>query len=166
MPIVVGGHTAAAYPGRSSSPEVDAVVLDDGERVLPRSCDALEAGRAADAVPGLALHDGDGGASARAGESGTFELDDVPLPARHHVDGWRKQYACLAHRPVWLIETARGCPFRCSFCSIWQLHARAVRERSIESVCRDFAVGRRSRSSSPTICSGIIRRAAWSSRGS
>ena len=49
------------------------------------------------------------------------------------------EYACLAHRPVWLIETARGCPFRCSFCSIWQLHARAVRERSIESVCRDFA---------------------------
>jgi radical SAM superfamily enzyme YgiQ (UPF0313 family) len=40
---------------------------------------------------------------------------------------------------VWLVETARGCPFRCSFCSIWQLHARAVRERSIESVCQDFA---------------------------
>ena len=73
------------------------------------------------------------------GESGRFELDDVPLPARHHVDGWRRQYACLAHRPAWLIETARGCPFRCSFCSIWQLHARSVRERSIESVCQDFA---------------------------
>jgi len=40
---------------------------------------------------------------------------------------------------VWLIETARGCPFRCSFCSVWQLHDRAVRLRSIESVCRDFA---------------------------
>jgi radical SAM superfamily enzyme YgiQ (UPF0313 family) len=69
----------------------------------------------------------------------SFELDDVPLPARHLVAGWRRQYACLAHRPAWLIETARGCPFRCSFCSIWQLHARAVRERSIESVCDDFA---------------------------
>jgi hypothetical protein len=63
----------------------------------------------------------------------------VPLPARHHVAPWRRQYACLAHRPAWLVETARGCPFRCSFCSIWQLHARAVRERSIDSVCRDFA---------------------------
>ena len=63
----------------------------------------------------------------------------MPLPARHHVAGWRRQYACLAHRPTWLIETARGCPFRCSFCSIWQLHARSVRERSIDSVCQDFA---------------------------
>jgi len=63
----------------------------------------------------------------------------VPLPARRHVAAWRHQYACLAHRPVWLVETARGCPFRCSFCSIWQLHARTVRERSIDAVCRDFA---------------------------
>jgi hopanoid C-3 methylase len=41
-------------------------------------------------------------------------------------------------RPVWLIETARGCPFRCSFCSVWPLHQRAVRLRSIDSVCADF----------------------------
>ncbi len=63
----------------------------------------------------------------------------MPLPARHLVHAWRGQYACLAHRPTWLVETARGCPFRCSFCSIWQLHARSVRERSIESVCQDMA---------------------------
>src|SRR5207244_3956359 len=65
--------------------------------------------------------------------------DEVPLAGRHHVASWRGEYACLAHRPAWLVETARGCPFRCSFCSIWQLHARAVRERSIDSVCRDVA---------------------------
>jgi radical SAM superfamily enzyme YgiQ (UPF0313 family) len=71
-------------------------------------------------------------------DQATFVLDDVPLPERRHVNRWRRQYACLAHRPTWLVETARGCPFRCSFCSIWQLHARSVRERSIESVCADF----------------------------
>jgi radical SAM superfamily enzyme YgiQ (UPF0313 family) len=68
-----------------------------------------------------------------------FDLDDVPLPARAHVTPFRRQYACLAHRPAYLVETARGCPFRCSFCSIWQLHARSVRERSIQSVCDDMA---------------------------
>ena len=68
-----------------------------------------------------------------------LHLDDVPRPSRPLVATWRREYACLAHRPVWLIETARGCPFRCSFCSIWQLHARSVRERSIASVADDFA---------------------------
>jgi len=139
VPIVVGGHTAAAYPEPFLAPETAAVVVDDGERVLPRVCDALERGESLTTVAGLALRGADGSVVRTAGETGTLTLDEVPLPARHHVAAWRRQYACLAHRPAWLVETARGCPFRCSFCSIWQLHARSVRERSIDAVCRDFA---------------------------
>jgi radical SAM superfamily enzyme YgiQ (UPF0313 family) len=139
VPIVIGGHTAAAYPAPFLSQDVAAVVLDDGERALPRLCEALECRRPLTTVPGLALPDGQGGDIRTVGETGGLVLDDVPLPSRRHVTAWRRHYACLAHRPVWLVETARGCPYRCSFCSIWQLHARTVRERSIESVCRDFA---------------------------
>jgi radical SAM superfamily enzyme YgiQ (UPF0313 family) len=139
VPIVVGGHTAAAYPEPFLMDPISAVVRDDGERVLPRIADALARGRALGDVPGLTVRDRSGEAVTTASDPSTFALDDVPLPARRHVAPWRRQYACLAHRPAWLIETARGCPFRCSFCSIWQLHARSVRERSIDSVCRDFA---------------------------
>ncbi len=139
VPIVIGGHTAAAYPVPFLVPEVAAVVLDDGERALPMICDALERRAPWTTVPGLAIADGNGGVIRTAGETGRLALDEVPLPSRHHVAPWRRQYACLAHRPAWLVETARGCPFRCSFCSIWQLHARAVRERSIDAVCRDLA---------------------------
>ena len=139
IPLVVGGHTAAAYPAPFLTPDVDAVVLDDGEKALPEVVDALAGKRPLATVSGLALR-GDGGEEIRTeGESGALRLDDVPLPARRHVEPWRRQYACLAHRPTYLVETARGCPFRCSFCSIWQLHARSVRERSIDSVCQDFA---------------------------
>lgn len=139
VPIVVGGHTAAAYPSPFLTSDVDAVVLDDGERVLPRVVQALEAKRSLTTVPGLALRGSDGAVLKTEGEMGTLQLDEVPLPARRHVESWRRQYACLAHRPTWLVETARGCPFRCSFCSIWQLHSRSVRERSIDAVCQDFA---------------------------
>jgi len=139
VPIMVGGHTAAAYPDPFLVAGTAAVVLDDGERVLPMVCDALDRGDTLASVPGLALRGRDGDIVKTAGETGTMGLDEVPLPARHHVAPWRRQYACLAHRPAFLVETARGCPYRCSFCSIWQLHARAVRERSIDSVCQDFA---------------------------
>jgi radical SAM superfamily enzyme YgiQ (UPF0313 family) len=138
VPLVIGGHTAAAYPAPFLTAGVDAIVVDDGERAMPAICDALERGDALTTVPGLALPSADGVART-PGERGTLALDEVPLPARSHVAAWRAQYACLAHRPAWLVETARGCPFRCSFCSIWQLHARAVRERSIDSVCQDMA---------------------------
>lgn len=136
--IIVGGHTAAAYPKPFLTPAVDAVVLDDGERAMPEIARALESGRRLEDIPGLVVATPDGWAKT-ASVSSSFSLDEVSLPDRRHVNGWRRQYACLAHRPAWLIETARGCPFRCSFCSIWQLHARIVRERSIDSVCQDFA---------------------------
>jgi radical SAM superfamily enzyme YgiQ (UPF0313 family) len=139
VPIVIGGHTAAAYPAPFLTDPIDAVIQDDGERAVPRIADALQAGRGLREVPGLTVRERSGEMHATEADPETFELDEVPLPARHHVAAWRKQYACLAHRPAWLIETARGCPFRCSFCSIWQLHARSVRERSIDAVCRDVA---------------------------
>jgi hopanoid C-3 methylase len=138
VPLIVGGHTAAAYPHPFAHVAVDAIALDDGERVMPRIAGTLEKGGALREVAGLAIREGDGWVrSADADEP--FALDKVPLPSRSHVRPWRRQYACLAHRPTWLVETARGCPFRCSFCSIWQLHARTVRERSIGSVCEDMA---------------------------
>src|SRR5919108_270897 len=49
------------------------------------------------------------------------------------------EHLIARHRPAWLVETARGCPFRCSFCSVWQLHERRVRERGIGHVVTDFA---------------------------
>ncbi len=139
VPIVIGGHTAAAYPQPFLMDPVAAVVQDDGERALPRIADALQRGGRLRDVPGIVVREPDGAVVMTAADSEIFALDDVPLPARHLVARWRRQYACLAHRPTWLIETARGCPFRCSFCSIWQLHSRSVRERSIDAVCRDFA---------------------------
>src|SRR5262245_35892629 len=45
MPIIVGGHTAAAYPEPFLVPETTAVILDDGERTLALGADAVD-GRA------------------------------------------------------------------------------------------------------------------------
>ena len=136
--VIVGGHSAAAYPAPFLDHGVDAICLDDGERAVPALVQALADGQPIEQVPGWLL--GRGFASHETPVPETpFALDDVPLPARHLVADWRHRYACLHHRPAYLIETARGCPFRCSFCSVWQLFDRSVRERSIDSVCRDFA---------------------------
>jgi radical SAM superfamily enzyme YgiQ (UPF0313 family) len=136
--ILIGGHSAAAYPAPFHVRGVDAICVDDGEQVVPALAEALEARRPITDVPGLLVPDGDGRFVSTGTALSTFQLDTVPLPARRDVDAWRREYACLLFRPVWLIETARGCPFRCSFCSVWPLYDRAVRQRSIESVCRDF----------------------------
>jgi radical SAM superfamily enzyme YgiQ (UPF0313 family) len=136
--VIVGGHSAAAYPEPFFDASVDGICLDDGERAVPQLADALAAHKPVEEVPGWIFRRGSG-THRSPDPAETFNLDDVPQPARHLVAGWRRRYACLHHRPTYLIETARGCPFRCTFCSVWQLMDRSVRERSIDSVCGDFA---------------------------
>ncbi len=136
--ILVGGHAAAAFPGPLQVPEVDAICLDDGEEVVPAVADALAAGRPLRDVPALLLRTGEDWISTRALEDRTG-LDTVPFPARDLVERDRNRYHCLLFKPVWLVETARGCPFRCNFCSVWQLYGRSFRERSISAVVEDMA---------------------------
>ncbi|MGE5275515.1 MAG: B12-binding domain-containing radical SAM protein [Acidobacteriota bacterium] len=136
--VLIGGHAAAAYPAPLERDEVDAICADDGEEVVPALADALEAGRPPATVPALRLRTREGWISTPPLSERTA-LDRVPLPARDLVARYRNRYHCLLFKPVWLIETARGCPFRCNFCSVWQLYNRSFRERSIGAVVEDFA---------------------------
>ena len=138
VPVVIGGHSAAAFPDPFVGAGIAGICLDDGERAMPALVEAIARGSAIDQVPGWLVPAPAGGAMRTPEPDGDYTLDDVPLPSRQLVDGWRRQYACFHHRPAYLIETARGCPFRCTFCSVWQLYDRSVRERAIEHVCRDF----------------------------
>ena len=143
--ILVGGHAAAAYPAPLERDEVDAICVDDGEEVVPALADALEAGRSAsDGAGALRLRTPDGWISTAPLPERTG-LDRVPRPARDLVERYRNRYHCLLFKPVWLIETARGCPFRCNFCSVWQLYDRSFRERSIGGGRRGLRRGRRQR---------------------
>jgi len=136
--VLAGGHAAAAYSSPLETEDLDAICVDDGEEVVPALVEALEKGRRLSAVPAMRLRGPEGwNSTPPLGER--TGLDKVPLPARDLVARHRSGYHCLLFKPVWLIETARGCPFRCSFCSVWQLYGRSFRERSIGAVVEDFA---------------------------
>jgi radical SAM superfamily enzyme YgiQ (UPF0313 family) len=136
--ILAGGHAAASYPAPLERSELDAICVDDGEEVVPALADALANGGALAQVPALRLRTRDGWVSTPPLAERTG-LDRVPLPARSLVERDRSRYHCLLFKPVWLVETARGCPYRCSFCSVWQLYDRSFRQRSVGAVVEDFA---------------------------
>ena len=162
--VVAGGHAAAAYAQPLEVADLDAICLDDGEEIFPALVDALASGRPAADIPGLRVRSRNGWTETAVVHDRPA-LDSVPAPARDLVARYRSRYHCLLFKPVWLVETARGCPFRCSFCSVWQLYGRSFRERGIGAVADDFeSVGRTS--SSSTISSGTIPNEAASSRGS
>lgn len=137
--ILAGGHAAAAYSAPLEKGEIDAVCVDDGEDVVPAVAEALERGRPLAEVRALRLKTAAGWISTPTLAERT-SLDRVALPARDLVSRYRSRYHCLLFKPVWLVETARGCPFRCNFCSVWQLYGRSFRERSIDAVVEDMLV--------------------------
>lgn len=134
---VVGGHSAAVFPEPLEVAGVDAICLEDGEAVLPALVRALEQGAPLTQVPGLRLPTDGGFASTPAGAE-RIDLDAVPLPARDALRSGHRHYLCIQRKPVYLIETSRGCPYRCSFCTIWQHVDRSFRVRSIDAVCQDL----------------------------
>ncbi|MBW2526795.1 MAG: cobalamin-dependent protein [Deltaproteobacteria bacterium] len=136
--IVVGGHAAGTYPQALYDRSIDAICIDDAEEVFPQLLEALAGRRSLQQVPALLLRMG-GDFVPTPPLAERTDLDRVPLPARGLVSRYRKHYLCLNYQPVWLLETARGCPYRCSFCSVWQLYDRSFRERSIGAVVDDFA---------------------------
>ena len=118
--------------------------LARGVRALAPRARIVVGGHAAAAYPNaLAGADidevcpGDGEAFAHGGV-GRVDLDEVPLPARDLVAPYASRYYCLHHRPVALVETARGCPFRCNFCAVWSFNERTFRVRAIEHVVADL----------------------------
>jgi radical SAM superfamily enzyme YgiQ (UPF0313 family) len=136
--IIVGGHAAAAFPDPLEHDLIDAICLDDGEEVMPLLAAAIEEGTPLSGVPALRIRTSEGWTTTPPLSERT-SLDLVPMPARDMVERHRSGYHCLLFKPVWLIETARGCPHRCSFCSVWQFYGRTCRERSIAKVVDDFA---------------------------
>lgn len=135
--VVLGGHDASRDPGFFHSPLFDAIAVGDGEEILPLLVAALAAGRDPAAVPGLHVRRGaswidSGHAPARR------ELDTLPLPARHLIRHYAPHYYINFRKPLALMETARGCPFKCNFCSVWKFHESTFREKSPARVVEEL----------------------------
>jgi radical SAM superfamily enzyme YgiQ (UPF0313 family) len=128
--VVIGGHDASRSPEWFRHPGIGAVAIGDGEAVMP----ALVRARGnLLSVPGLAVNTPDGQIRTAPGIP-PQDLGEMPLPARHLISEYADRYYMQLRRPMALLETARGCPFRCNFCSVWKFHNGTYREKSVSRV--------------------------------
>lgn len=123
VPIVMGGEHITAVPDftLTSTPEVDACVVGEGEETIVDLVNAFEEGRGWDAIPGLVLRDGNGGVRATGPRTRIRSVDDIPWPAWHLVpvnayldNGF--SFGVDRGRSMPILAT-RGCPYECTFCS-------------------------------------------------
>ena len=111
VPVVMGGIHATTCVGEVME-RVDAVVTGEAEAVWPQVLDDVRHG-----------------SLKRRYDGGRAQLDGV-LPARH--DLLPTGYVFGA------IQTTRGCPLSCSFCSVTAVNGAHYRQRPIADVVREF----------------------------
>ena len=112
---------------------MDVVVVGEGERTLPELLAALEEGRDPGEVAGLVYRE-DGEQVVTAPRELLVDLDESPMPARHLTDEYRENYFFQFWSSPAPVETARGCPHKCKFCSVWVFHRGRCRYKSPERV--------------------------------
>src|SRR5438093_5894445 len=135
--IVLGGTAPSEDPRSFLRSDADLIGYRGGERALAALvAESRAAGHVPERFPGFFHREED-----------EWVLDtgppSVPLPALrpyawHLVPGryWRHYYQ--GFRPIGMSQTSEGCPYDCSFCSVWMTHGRRVTLASLANVQHDF----------------------------
>lgn len=133
--ICVGGpHTYFWHNETIQIPEVDSVIVGDGEIVFTDLARALHENAPLGGVKGLILEP-----VHNLAETGTCnivdDIDSLPVPAFDLVP-FEKYYTINSRgKSVAVIFSSRGCPFTCSFCD---KTSHSYRARSIDKVLEEM----------------------------
>jgi len=133
--IVLGGHHPTALPQSiMESGAVDFVLRGEGEISMPLLAGTLAEGGRLDAIPGIVFRQPNGTLHIKPPVQ-MQDPDKFPLPAVHLVNQRfyrRKQGGSM------VIVAGRGCPMRCTYCSVGEKSFLEYRKRSVQSVIREI----------------------------
>lgn len=134
---VVGGYHATLCPGDFDVEYIDVIVAGEGEKTLLELVTALEQKRDLGGIAGL-IYRKEGQQIFTQPRQLLPDLDESPFPARHLTDLYRQEYFFQFWSSPTPVETARGCPYNCKFCSVWVFHRRRCRFKSPERVAEEL----------------------------
>ncbi|HEX2924527.1 MAG TPA: radical SAM protein [Chloroflexota bacterium] len=135
--VVVGGHHVTMSPAEFDRSDVDIIVAGEGEQTFPQLVQTIEDGGDLSKIPGIGYKRGDH-IQFNPARIPLHDLDQVPWPRRDLVSHYRSDYFFRFWDNVYSIETTRGCPFRCNFCSVWAFFGGKVRFKSPERVVAEI----------------------------
>lgn len=129
IPVVVGGPHVTFMPEEAVE-HADYVFCGEGERSIVQLVEAVVSGKGIEDVPGLTFKR-DGEIIRNRPAETVWDLDEIPDPDLNLlVGGFRRAWT----NTLIPVQTARGCPFNCSFCSVTKMFGRKMRYRSVGRV--------------------------------
>lgn len=119
IPVCFGGWHASTMPDEVAA-HADSVIIGEGEDTFPRFLEDFRRGTL----------------QPRYVSAGNFDLTQAPLPRYDLIP----QIELFNEIPV---QVTRGCPHRCSFCTVIDVYGRHYRHKTVEQVGRELELIRR-----------------------
>jgi len=129
VPVVLGG-TGATFLTEEALDHSDYVFRGEAETSIVALVDAMISGKGLGEVPGLSFRSG-GSVIHNDPAEPIQNLDDLPDPDFGLLVGESRKVWSLSIKPV---QTSRGCPHNCFYCSVTKMFGRKMRYQSIERV--------------------------------
>lgn len=137
--VMLGGPEPANYAAEYLAAGADVIVAGEGELAVERLMRAKFDRAAWPSIPGL-LFRGENGALAGSGPAELLhDLDRQPWPDRERIDLSRYLQTWRTHHGMGSVSviTARGCPYRCNWCS-HSVYGHTHRRRSPRAVVEEI----------------------------
>lgn len=133
---IAGGHHATILPEDFFEPQVDLVVCGEGTRPFRQIVGHLARKEQLPQLKGVWQNKS--GSFEFGGDQDPFDINSLPLPDRKITAADRSSYFIDWMTPIALVRTSVGCPFRCTFCSLWKVMDGRYFKRSIAGIVEEI----------------------------
>ncbi len=128
--VVMGGPHVSFRTEEALANGADYVIRHEGEGPFMELLNCLQEDGDPEDIRGLSFKK-EGEMYHNPDQKGCPNLDQLPTPDFSLIKGAQK----LKYIPI---QTSRGCPHNCEFCSVVQMYGRKIRYRSPEKVVQDI----------------------------
>ncbi len=135
--VFIGGHHVSVYPLDFNVKEVDAIVIGEGEVTSVELVRAYASKTPLSGISGIAYNENGKQIQTKPRQL-IKNINELPFFARHLTQEYRKRYYLGIRTSLACVETARGCPFKCDFCSVWNFYRGSYRSKSPERVVAEL----------------------------
>jgi radical SAM superfamily enzyme YgiQ (UPF0313 family) len=133
IPVLLGGPHVTFLPDEALQ-YGDFVLRGEADDLIVDLVRAIDSGQGLDAFPSLSRRAGDRIVHNPARAS-CPDVEALPVPDLALIEGYDLSPQADSLVPV---QTSRGCPFNCTFCSVTRMFGREYRFRSTENVMAEL----------------------------
>ena len=143
--VVMGGaHPTAAPETVLADPNVDFVVMGEGDNTIGPLLECLADGGDLATIDGIVYRNANGQLVNQKKTRQVEDLDSLPFPARHLLPMEKYFAAGVRHggysqdKRATSVITSRGCQYYCNFCTAFMVFTRKPRMRSAANVIAEL----------------------------